>query len=168
MIDFMKLFASSPLFKAVSHGRPGWSAGLFYGLMVAVGTWVSLLLFVPAVADATLRRMHLATGSFPAFGVQQISPAMYNFSNEGWQAGEEMSLLEWSQRNTDHLHYYNHFPVRNLTWLERENLGPAGLWGYYCSRFQGRELHSKYRLEPAAEGGWNVVLLDSKFSDELR
>ena len=80
----------------------------------------------------------------------------------------DVSLEQWNQIIPDHRHYYNHFPVRNLTWLERVNIDSnAGLWGYYISRFQGRELHTKYRLQAAPDGGWNVVRLESKFSDEL-
>lgn len=163
----MKLFSSSPLFKAWSQGRPGFSAGLFYAMMGIVGVWSSGLLFVPAVVDATLQRMHLATSSFPAFAAQQISPAMYNFANQGWRAPEDVTLEQWNARNHDPGSYFNHFPVRNLTWFERDQVGPAGLWGYYRSRFQGRELHTKYRLEPSPEGGWNVIRVESKFSDEL-
>jgi hypothetical protein len=157
----MKFLRCSPLIKAFSLARPGWSAALFYGLMITVATWICLMLYLPMVAETALQRMHLATRSFPAFAAQQISPAMYNFSNEGWQEGMDMPLEKWRLQNVDHAHYYNHFPVRNLTWVERENLPLAGIWGYYCSRYQGRELWSKYELQPASEGGWNVLLRES-------
>jgi hypothetical protein len=161
----MKYFSSSPIVKAMSHGRPGLAGGALYTLMGGVAGWIMLMLVSPAVRDLALERMHLATRSFPSFAAQQMVPAMYNFANQGHVDAADLPYVTCTQQPDFQPHYYNHFPVRNLTWELRDHYF-TDRWGYYSSRFQGRELRTRYRLARDLDGGWSVVRLESTFSND--
>lgn len=155
---------TSPLVKAFATGRPGWGGGLLYALMVVVGGWAALMPVSNKVARATMLRMHLRAPNFPLWAVQQISPAMYNFSNRALQGPEDAPLAGLTVFEEHAGRYFNHFPVRDLTWTERQQYVPAGIYGYLQSSYQGTTLRSKYHLEPRPEGGWSLRWQDSAFT----
>ena len=153
-----------PLIKALACGRPGRGGAVLYGLLLGVAVWLVMMPVFPKVARITMERMHWRAPNFPAWAVQQISPAMYNFSNRGLHGREDIALAEvtiFEDRRGD---YFNHFPVRNLTWIERDQFQPLGTMGYFETKYQGMRLRSKYALEPRPEGGWNVVWKESEFT----
>lgn len=154
---------TSPLAKAFALGRPRGGGGLLYGLLLLVSGWVLLIPLSPAVARITMLRMHLRAANFSLWAVQQIVPSMYNFANQGIHSGESLPAEELANLDASDGHYFNHFPVRNLTWVMRHQFRPAGSYGYYQSTYQGITLRSKYHLIPVEEGGWDVVWEYSDF-----
>ena len=153
-----------PLIKALAYGRPGRGGVVLYGLLLVVAGWLVMMPVFPEVARITMERMQWRAPNFPAWAVQQISPAMYNFSNRGLHGRDDLPLAGLSIFEERQGDYFNHFPVRNLTWIERYQLQPLGTFGYYETKYRGMRLRSKYRLEPRPEGGWNVVWKESEFT----
>ena len=154
-----------PIVRAFSLGSPGAAGWCFYSLVIIVATWLALLPVNDKVAEATMRRMHLCSGSFAAWAPQQISPAMYNFANRGFLTTSNEPLATMNKFETIEGNYFNHFPVRSMIWIDRTQFWPLGVTGYYQTRFQGRELKTKYRLEPWQGEGWHVVLESSEYKN---
>ncbi len=163
----MKYRSAVPLFQAFTLGRPDRWGTLFYTMLGFVALWPLLVLTVRPIAREQMRRMHLANNSFPAFALEQLVPAMYNFSNQGYWSKIDVPLADWPWElpRDREVYYFNHFPVRNLTWQARAPFPAAGVWGLYRTQFQGLELRTKYHLQPAAGGGWCVMLTASSFTD---
>lgn len=153
-----------PLIKALAYGRPGRGGMVLYALLLVVAGWLLMMPVSPKMARITMERMQWRAPNFPVWAVQQISPAMYDFSNRGLHHQEDLRLAGLTLFEETQGNYFNHFPVRNLTWIERYQFQPLGIFGYYETKYQGMRLRSKYALEPRPEGGWNVVWKESEFT----
>ena len=88
---------------------------------------------------------------------------MYNFENRGFLSQTDTPLAEFNKFEKVPGHFMNHFPVREMTWAMREQFWPQGIWGYFRTRFQGRELLTKCRLEPWQGEGWHFIRVESEF-----
>lgn len=153
------------LLNALATGPAPLSAWLLYGAVLTVAAWIVALPLTDRVAEATMRRMHLASDSFATWAPQQIAPAMYSFENRGMYSSEDVAVSQFTAWDERPGHFFNHFPVRSLTWTRREQFWPTGVWGYYRTRFQGRELLTKYRLEPWRGEGWHLIRVETEFSN---
>lgn len=153
-----------PLFKALACGRPGRGGAGLYGLLAVVAVWLVMIPVVPKVARLTMERMQWRAPNFAVWAAEQVSPAMYNFANRGLHGREDIPLEELTMFEDTQGNYFNHFPVRNLTWIERKQFQSQTVFGYFETKYQGMTLRSKYAVEPRPEGGWNVVWKESQFT----
>ena len=122
-------------------------------LVAGVVVWLLLTPWMPAVSGATMRRFHLATGSFAGWAAQFPIPAMYNFANRSWYDGS----TEPGETFYDGERHLNHFPARAATFADARYFQ---LWGDQSRRmdlrssYRGRTLASTYRLERTGPRGY--------------
>jgi hypothetical protein len=162
----MRLLETIPLLRAWRLGRPDGRLALMLVMLLGVAAWIVAMPFSEAVTRITMERMHLASPQFSTWAVQQISPAMYNFENRGFLSPDSLRLPNDAIFKNNDRGYFNHFPIRQLTWISRDQFGPGGIILYARSRYRGAEFQSKYRLEFRVEGGWNVRRLETFYRHE--
>ena len=122
-------------------------------LVAVVAVWLLLLPVVPAIQIATMKRFHLATGSFAGWAIQQPIPSMYNFANR-----LEAHLPPREPPEAPLWNYTNHFPPRLFTCgYERRNVLRLNkeLWLTAESSYRGQQVSTTFNLVPQA-GGFQV------------
>ncbi len=150
--------------------KPDWFFRTLVGVLFAASVWLLAMPFVPAIASCTMHRFHLKTGSYALWAIQQPIPPMYSFANTTEvrnlppaAAKDEASTGRIAGR------LINHFPTREFTFANgrvRYLLDRSSRWFVFKSTYRGQTLNSVYRLDPAAENGWTVTLLDENGSHE--
>jgi hypothetical protein len=155
-------FGNSPLLQAFRSGRPDRVAWVIYACMSVCAAWIISMNFSESVQMATLRRFHLATENFSLWALQQVSPAMYNFANEGLVQEKQMPMDKLVGISHPPAGYFNHYPVRPLTWAFRNQIPACGYWGIFRSRFRNLEFRTKYHLtRDENDLGWHLQLIRS-------
>jgi hypothetical protein len=139
---------------------------LLYGALAVVSGWILLLPLVPGVTATVMRRFHLSTGSYGQWLPQQVVPAMYSFANEYRLSQQDVPVAE-SEAFVGAT-WVNHYPPRLFTFARRRGLGTEEFYLYCRSRYRGRELLTKTRVQPEEEGGFRMRLVEERFAVEGR
>ncbi len=152
---------------------------VIYALMVACAAWILFMPWVPAVAQASMRRFHLSTSSFLNWAIQQPIPSMYSFANTyeirqwppsvsndlvtdplagysldgaGVAKGDDFGIL--------HRDYINHFPARAYTFsLERSIVCGKNedRWVVTLSTYRGQRVETLAELKAMGSGRFVVT-----------
>ncbi len=141
-----------------AEGRRG-PTRLFYGTLALVSLWILLLPLLPGVTATVMRRFHLTTVSYWRWLPQQVVPAMYSFGNEYRLSSEDLAVGEAFSGAT----WVNHYPPRLFTFARRRGLGSEAFYLYCRSRYRGRELLTKTRVQPEAGGEFRMSLVEERF-----
>ncbi len=154
-----------------------------YTLVAVYAAWILLMPWVPAIADASMRRFHLSSSSFGVWAIQQPIPAMYNFANtyeiRQWPriVSEDLGvtpLIAVSPLDglpavgaTDfgilHHDYINHFPSRCYT-FSAQRIYCCGShqdrWIVTVSNYRGRSIETLTELKSVGSGEFEVTRTD--------
>lgn len=131
---------------------------------VAVAT-VSIV-FSQTMKEASLKRFHLATESFPQWAVHQMVPAMYNFENRIQFSNVIQSQGEF---DTQHPSYFtdalNHFPARFITFGDQRRVFADGRNGMFemKSTYGDTTLVSRWELIHQADNQIRVHRVFEQF-----
>lgn len=150
-----------------------------YLLIAVCAVWALLLPWVPAVAEASMRRFHLTSGSFAAWAIQQPIPAMYNFENtyeiRQWPPSVASDLLlapildspvgQSQDFGTIHSGHINHFPARVVTFSSHRFIccdESEDRWVVTISNYRGQRVETLTELKSLGDGHFNVTRTDVK------
>lgn len=143
-----------------------WFFRILVTSLFAVAIWLLAMPWVPAIAQCTMHRFHLRTGSFAAWAVQQPIPPMYSFANTT-EVCDQLPDHTLSSRGVDHRGMINHFPTRVFTWASGRAThlrDGASKWFVLRSAYRGHGVDSVYRLDRSRDGGWTVSLVEGDAS----
>ena len=157
----------SPLHNAFRCGGAEsrrWSTRLFYVSFIVVSLWTLLLLGSHSVIEAVMRRFHLSSSSYPGWYIQQVVPSMYSFGNEYARSHKDLPLDRvFIDPSPVSPLWVNHYPPRLYTFGSRARAGKTPFFIYCRSRFRGRELLTKIRVDGDDLGGFRMTYVEDKF-----
>ncbi|TWU59408.1 hypothetical protein Poly51_21960 [Rubripirellula tenax] len=141
-------------------------------LVIVNAIWLLLMPWVPAIAESTLRRFHLASSSFGVWAVQFPIPSMYNFANRTRVDALPPGLIDpilanplstnTDQRDAPERRYINHFPIRVLTFADTRwrNLHDGkDRWYELESTYRGQRIETRLHAKPDADVAGGFVLV---------
>lgn len=88
---------------------------------------------------------------------------MYNFENRASVVAADMPVTEFRAKKEYPGAFFNHFPIRSVTWALRDQFSNQGTYAYVRSRYRGRELYTKHHLTRHPDGGWQLALKERAF-----
>jgi hypothetical protein len=131
---------------------------IVFGICV-VTFWLLLMPFYPAIARMTLRRFHLASGSFAVWAALAPIPSMYNFGNR-YEIRDLPEDLFTPVLDSTRPRYINHYPTRVLTFANgRYSLLHDGQdrWLTFWSSYRGQKLETKVHAKPIGGGRFEWI-----------
>ncbi|KAA5544488.1 hypothetical protein FYK55_09160 [Roseiconus nitratireducens] len=140
---------------------------LFPVLLLAIGAvtaWLLLTPWVPAVAQATMKRFHLRSRSFAAWALQAPIPAMYNFANQYEVRELPEDLIVSFLEPESNRRYINHFPLRVLTFADGRyrHLRPGkDRWVTVWTRYRGQQIKTVIHAKPVGGGGFEWIVQEA-------
>lgn len=132
-------------------------SGLALFVAIAVSALVTVsILFSQTMADAALKRFHLASDNYPLWALQQCVPRMYNFENKIWfAASSEDATAAELESGSMYEATLNHFPARHITYgdLRAKQFGESNSAIFKMkSSFRSRQLTSIWELQKDSSG----------------
>ena len=118
------------------------------------------------------RQFHLDSSSFGQWALQQPVPAMYNYANEVWYEPfpyekDLMNLIEEGGMDDESM-YFNHYPVRYLTFRDERNFfeheGPVQTI-YVRSTYRGQYRLTAYQFEKDEQGAAVLKIVEVRFGE---
>lgn len=154
-----------------STGNANDAAGVVLLVAIGVSTAVAVsVLFSQSMADAALKRFHLASESYPAWALQQCVPRMYNFENKVWFVGPRSSAAgSQVESKNDYQATVNHFPARHITYgdLRAKQFKDADEASFKMrSSFRGRHLTSIWQVSKDFNGVLRIQRLSGSFESD--
>ncbi len=128
--------------------RRDFGSAIFLGVILLISGWLIGMACTAWVPLNTMNRFHLQTGSFPAWSLQQLIPAMYNLENE-FEFRPDGPVPE-SVAGYLRTRQLNHFPLRVVTFFDyRYGMFHSGVSGELIirSRYRDQQLTTRWRVD---------------------